>query len=49
MENKPVYMTLDDKEILRMIHSLEWGEVTVRVKNGKPVMISKREDVKLSD
>jgi hypothetical protein len=49
MEVNAVYMTLDDEDIIRMIRSLEWGEVTVKVKNGKPVMVSKREDVKLTE
>lgn len=39
----------EEANIIEAIRSLMWGEVTVKVKNGKPVMVSKREDVKLTE
>jgi hypothetical protein len=42
-------MEKEEANIIEAIRSLEWGEVTVKVKNGKPVMVSKREDVKLTE
>lgn len=42
-------MDKEEANIIEAIRSLMWGEVTVKVKNGKPVMVSKREDVKLTE
>jgi hypothetical protein len=39
----------EEAKLLDSIKGLEWGEVTVKVKDGKLVMISRREDVKLTE
>ena len=49
MEDRVVYAIDWKANIIEAVRSLEWGEVTVKVKNGKPVMVSKREDVKLTE
>lgn len=40
-------LTEDEIKIIETIRNLQWGRVEVAVKNGVPVMISIKQDVKL--
>ncbi len=43
-------VTIEEKRLLDFLRELAWGEATVKVKNGVPVLISEaRRDVKLTD
>ena len=43
-------VALEEKRLLYFMRDLKWGQVTVEVKAGKPVMVKHpREDIKLTD
>ena len=35
-------------EILKVCQSLDWGKIEIAVKDGKPVMVTVKRDIKLS-
>lgn len=37
--NKPKSLTNREKQLIRFLRQLEWGQVRVRVENGQPVLI----------
>lgn len=36
-------------QLIKYIQEMKWGEITIVVKDGVPVMVKRREDIKLSD
>ena len=43
-------ITVEERRLLEALRSNPWGEATVVIKNGKPVMVKGfRQDVKLTD
>ena len=40
-------ITGKEEEIIEQIRKIEWGKVEVVVKDGKPVMVSIKKDIKL--
>lgn len=43
-------LTKEETRLLDIIHAVEFGELTVKVKDGKPVMVSReRKDIKLTE
>lgn len=42
-------MTDEEKKLLEVIREIEWGQITVEIKQGKPVMVHKAmQDIKLT-
>jgi len=39
-------MTPEEEKILEIIRNLDWGKVEIAVKEGKPVMLSIKKDIK---
>jgi hypothetical protein len=45
-----IEVAIEEKRLLYFLRDLKWGQVTLEVKAGKPVMIkAPRQDVKLTD
>ncbi len=42
-----IELTELEVKLIEQVRNLDWGKVEVTVKNGKPVMISVRIDIKL--
>lgn len=48
MENKPNDLNIEENNLLLLINDVRYGEITIKVKNGVPVMASViRTDYKL--
>ena len=46
----PITLSREERRLIEALRSHPWGEATVVMKNGKPVMLKGvREDVKLTD
>ena len=42
-------MTDEEKKLLEVIREIQWGQLTVEIKQGKPVMVHKAmQDIKLT-
>ena len=42
-----IELTEQEQKILEQIRTLDWGKIEITIKDGKPVMVSKKEDIKL--
>ena len=42
-----IELTKGEEKVLDQIRNLDWGRVEITVKDGKPVMVSVRRDIKL--
>ena len=40
-------LTEQEVKLIEQVRQLDWGKIEVSIKNGKPVMISIKKDVKL--
>jgi len=38
----------DEVKLIEQVRGLEWGKIEVSIKDGKPVMISIKKDIKLN-